>query len=77
VSRLPIVDYQTMEKILISLGFVKTRQKGSHAFFRHKDGRTTTVPQHPGHDLARPLTREILREIEMTIDEFVEILRTI
>jgi predicted RNA binding protein YcfA (HicA-like mRNA interferase family) len=77
VSRLPIVDYQTMEKILSGLGFEKTRQKGSHAFFRHKDGRTTTVPKHHGHDLARPLKREILREIEMTIDEFLEKLRSI
>lgn len=29
-----------------------------------------TVPHHPGRDLARPLVREILREIELTPDEF-------
>ena len=35
---------------------------------------TTTVPNHPGRDLARPLVREILREIELTPDQFQEIL---
>jgi len=63
-----------MEKVLVALGFQITRQKGSHVFFRHPDGRTTAVPSHPGRDLARPLIREILREIELTLDKFQEIL---
>ena len=48
-----------MEKLLFSLGFVRTRKKGSHAFYRHEDGRTTTVPHHKGKVLARPLIRDI------------------
>jgi predicted RNA binding protein YcfA (HicA-like mRNA interferase family) len=64
-----------MEKLLFRLGFVAVRQKGSHVFYRHPDGRTTTVPNHPGRDLARPLLREILREIEMTPEVFVEELK--
>ncbi|MFH1737577.1 MAG: type II toxin-antitoxin system HicA family toxin [bacterium] len=39
---------------------------------RHPDGRTTTVPNHPGRDLARPLLREILCEIELTPEQLVE-----
>ncbi|MCJ7458907.1 MAG: type II toxin-antitoxin system HicA family toxin [candidate division Zixibacteria bacterium] len=70
MSRLPITDFKIMEKLLLSLGFKPVRQKGSHVFFRHPDGRTTTVPNHPGRDLARPLIREILREIEMTAEQF-------
>jgi predicted RNA binding protein YcfA (HicA-like mRNA interferase family) len=54
------------------LGFEVVRQKGSHVFYRHPDGRTTTVPNHPGRDLARPLVREILREIELTPEELVD-----
>jgi predicted RNA binding protein YcfA (HicA-like mRNA interferase family) len=46
------------------------RQKGSHVFYRHADGRTTTLPHHPGNDLARPLIREILREIDCTPERF-------
>ena len=74
MSRLPIVDYRTMGKVLVALGFQLTRQKGSHVFFRHPDGRTTTVPNHKGRDLARPLIREILREIDLNPDQFQEIL---
>jgi len=70
MTRLPTMDFPRMEKILLSLGFQSVRQKGSHVFYRHPDGRTTTVPNHPGRDLARPLTREILREIELTPEQF-------
>ena len=48
----------------------RIRQKGSHVFYRHSDGRVTTVPHHKGRVLARPLIREILREIEITVDEY-------
>lgn len=70
MTRLPTVDFPRMEKVLFSLGFQSVRQKGSHVFYRHPDGRTTTVPNHPGRDLARPLLREILREIELTPEQF-------
>jgi predicted RNA binding protein YcfA (HicA-like mRNA interferase family) len=59
-----------MEAVLLKLGFTVARQRGSHVFFRHPDGRTTTVPNHPGRDLARPITREIIREMELTVEEF-------
>jgi predicted RNA binding protein YcfA (HicA-like mRNA interferase family) len=61
-----------MEKFLTRLGFQVARQKGSHVFYRHPDGRTTTLPHHPGRDLSRPLIREILREIDVTPDQYIE-----
>ncbi len=70
MTRLPVVDFRTMEKMLRRLGFEPVRQKGSHIFYRHPDGRTTTVPSHRGKDLARPLIREILREIELKPEQF-------
>ena len=70
MSKLPIIDAKKMEKLLFRLGFQRIRQKGSHVFYRHPDGRTTTVPHHKGRVLARPLIREILREIEITVDDY-------
>jgi len=75
MTRLPIVDFKAMDKMLRGLGFERVRQKGSHVFYRHPDGRTTTVPDHSGRDLARPLIREILREIEISPDEFNQLLK--
>lgn len=77
MTRLPMVGFPRMEKVLFSLGFQLVRQKGSHVFYRHPDGRTTTVPNHPGRDLARPLIYEILREIELTPEQFQRQLKTI
>jgi predicted RNA binding protein YcfA (HicA-like mRNA interferase family) len=74
LSRLLIIDARKMEKLLFKLGFGRVRQKGSHVFYRHPDGRTTSVPHHPGRDLARPLIKEILREIELSSDEYDEYL---
>ncbi|MBI5328796.1 MAG: type II toxin-antitoxin system HicA family toxin [Deltaproteobacteria bacterium] len=57
MSKLQIIDANRMEKLLLLLGFEKVRQKGSHVFYRHPNGRTTTVPHHKGRVLARPLIR--------------------
>ncbi len=74
MTRLPIVDYKTMDRLLQSLGFAAVRQKGSHVFYRHPDGRTTTVPRHQGRDLARPLVRDILKDIEVAPDEYARLI---
>jgi predicted RNA binding protein YcfA (HicA-like mRNA interferase family) len=70
LTRIPIVDFRKMDRLLASLGFSRIRQHGSHVFYRHPDGRTTTVPDHPGRDLARSLIREILREVDLTSEQF-------
>jgi predicted RNA binding protein YcfA (HicA-like mRNA interferase family) len=76
MSKLPMANFKTMDKILHHLDFAAVRQKGSHVFYRHADGRTTTLPNHGNKDIARPLMREILREISISPDEFVELLET-
>jgi predicted RNA binding protein YcfA (HicA-like mRNA interferase family) len=65
-----------MERLLQRLGFTRVRQKGSHVFYRHADGRTTTVPRHKGRDLAVPLVRAILADIELSPAEFLRVLRS-
>lgn len=77
MTRIPIVNFKTMEKVLLRLGFQPIRQNGSHVFYRHPDGRTTTVPLHPGKDLTRPLIREILREIELIPEQFQDDLKNL
>ncbi|MBU0508752.1 type II toxin-antitoxin system HicA family toxin [bacterium] len=77
MTRLKVVDFATMKRLLARLGFEEVRQRGSHVLFRHPDGRTTTVPDHAGRDLARPLIREILREIEITPDSYHTLLQEV
>jgi len=75
MSRLPIVDSKTLEKILLKLGFTLVRQKGSHAFYRHANGKYTTLPHHPARDLGRSLIRRILKEINLSPEDFTDILK--
>ena len=77
MTQLPVVDFETMDRLLRKLGFELVRQKGSHVFYRHPDGRTTTLPSHASRDLARPLVREILRETEITVEQFRENLESL
>lgn len=63
-----------MIQVLSRMGFVQAHQKGSHVFFKHSDGRATTIPVHKGEDLGRGLIRSILRDIELKPKEFLKIL---
>lgn len=74
MSKLKLIDARRMEKLLLAQGFAKVRQKGSHVFYRHPDGRTTTLPHHKGRLLSRPLLREILRETDISVERYGELL---
>ena len=71
-GKIPVLKPQEVINILVSFGFVKVRQKGSHQQFRHEDGRGTTVPFHKGSDISPSLLRKIASDIGLTIDEFLE-----
>jgi predicted RNA binding protein YcfA (HicA-like mRNA interferase family) len=78
LSKLPVVPFRTMEKVLRAAGFESVRQRGSHVFYRRvSDGRTTTLPNHGKQDIARPLIREILREADITPEQYLELLEKV
>lgn len=61
-------------RYLESLGFAQARQRGSHKFFRHPDGRAATVPDHRGEDLGRGVLAKILRDAQSSPAEFLSYL---
>ena len=69
MSQLKIATSTQMCSLLEQEGFVNVRQRGSHRFYRHSDGRTTVVPVHAS-DLDRTLIRKILKDIDMSVDDF-------
>ena len=75
MSRLILKDAKTIEKLLLMLGFVKKRQKWSHAFYKHIDGRNTVIPFHSNKNIARPLLRKILNEAQIDIDEYNDLIK--
>lgn len=60
-----------MISILKHLGFNPIRQRGSHIFFSHPDGRATVIPYHKGEDISKGLIKNILNDIEMDWEEFI------
>ncbi len=52
------------------LGFEKVRQKGSHARWKHPDGRATTIPIHGKSEIGGWLFHAILDQLGITEEEF-------
>ena len=75
MSRFPLTDARSLERILLKMGFSFIRQKGSHKFYRHPDGRYTTIPFHGCSDLKRSLILDILKQAELSSDEYEKFLR--
>lgn len=57
-------------KLLERIGFEKIYGKGSHVRFKHSDGRITVVPVHGNEDLGRGLLREILKQINVSREDY-------
>jgi predicted RNA binding protein YcfA (HicA-like mRNA interferase family) len=72
--KMPTITARRMVGLLRRQGFVCTRQKGSHMFFAHEDGRTTTLPYHTGTIIGRGLLKKILSQIEISPQEFFDLL---
>jgi predicted RNA binding protein YcfA (HicA-like mRNA interferase family) len=74
MPKFPVLKPEELIRILNILGFKEVRQKGSHKLFKHSDGRITTVPFHKGRDLSPLLLKQILKEINLDIQEFQKFL---
>lgn len=70
LSDLPV---RKVTRTLESIGFDYLRTKGSHAVYRHKDGRVVIIPQHG--TIKRGTLASILRQAGLTTAEFLDLLK--
>lgn len=70
MPKLSPISASKLIKILAKEGFLKVRQKGSHARLEHPDGRKTSVPIHTGESVGVGLLRKILRDVNLTPEQF-------
>ena len=73
MSRLRVTGRQLI-RALQRAGFSVVRIKGSHYFLRHADGRVTVVPAHTGETIGPGLFKQILRDVELSREEFRDLL---
>lgn len=69
----PLPVRQTI-KILEISGFVQIRQKGSHLFMQHPDGRSTIIPIHT-KKIGIGLIKKIMNDSGIQRDEWLELLK--
>ena len=75
MPRAPVVSGRDLIKMMIQIGYEVVRQRGSHVFLRHPDGRTTVIPDHPGEHIDRGLLNKIIRkDLQLSRQDFLDLL---
>jgi predicted RNA binding protein YcfA (HicA-like mRNA interferase family) len=74
-EKLPRVTAAEAIRALEKAGFSLTRQSGSHRIYKNQAGKRVTIPYHPGEILHPKVLRSILRDADLTIEEFKELMR--
>jgi predicted RNA binding protein YcfA (HicA-like mRNA interferase family) len=73
-ERLPRVTAAEVIRVLEKVGFLLVRQSGSHRIFKNTGGRRVTVPFHSGKTLHPKVLKSILKDADLTLDEFKELI---
>lgn len=77
MTKLVLISGIKLCKLLEKLGFEKIYGKGSHIRFKHVDGRRTVVPVHGNEDLGKGLLREILKQINLSKEDYDKLRREV
>lgn len=71
MSKLPLLSWRDVVKVLVKAGFTVARQKGSHLILT-RDEYVVPVPKHK--EIKRGLLVEIIAEAGLTREEFLRLL---
>ena len=75
MPKLPSISGKKAIKAFEKIGYQVVRRKGSHIRLRHKTEKNKlplTIPNHKV--ISKGLLRKLLRDAELTIDEFLKLL---
>lgn len=73
MAKLASIRPKDLARALGKLGFSKHHQVGSHATFKHTDGRRVTIPMH-NRELKKGLLHGILKDADVTVEEIKELI---
>ena len=73
MSKLPLISGKKAIKIFTKIGYRIVRQKGSHIRLHHSQKRPLTIPNHKV--LGRGILRKLLRDAELSVEEFIKLLK--
>jgi predicted RNA binding protein YcfA (HicA-like mRNA interferase family) len=73
MPQLPLISGDQLVKVVKKIGYNRDHTEGSHMILLHPSGRRLSVPQHP--ELGRGLLRALIREIGLSREEFIDLLK--
>jgi predicted RNA binding protein YcfA (HicA-like mRNA interferase family) len=72
-DKLPSLSAADAVRVLEKAGFYLVRQSGSHKIFKNAEGKRATIPFHSGKELHPKILKSILRDADLTVEEFLEL----
>ena len=73
MPQLPVLSGKEIIKVLEQIGYFQKKQRGSHIRMEHDEFRSVTVPNYPM--VSRGLLRKILRDAELSPEEFIKLVK--
>jgi len=73
-QRLPRVTADEIIRVLEKVGFALARQSGSHKIYKSSAGKRATVPYHKGKVLHPKVLVSILKDANLSREEFKSLL---
>ena len=74
-DKLPRINAADAIRVLERAGFFLVRQSGSHKIYKNAAGKRTTVPFHSGKELHPKILKSILRDADMSVERFLELMK--
>ncbi len=75
MTKLRLVPYRDLRKVVEATGFHWVRRDGSHNTFRNSVGHIVVIPDHGSQVIVRPLLRKILRDVGLNVEDYHRILQ--
>lgn len=73
-QKLPRITAEKMIKVVEKRGFFLVRQSGGHKIYRNERGKRITIPYHAGKILHPKVVKSILRDADISVEEFRQML---
>jgi len=73
-DKLPRITAAEVIRALEKAGFFLARQSGKHKIYKNREGRRVTVSYHSGKILHPKVLKSIMRDADLTIEEFKDLL---
>jgi predicted RNA binding protein YcfA (HicA-like mRNA interferase family) len=74
MSRSPRLTGKELIGAIKRAGFQIVRNRGSHHFLRHEDGRSTVIPVHSGETIGPGLLQKVLKDCDLSSEELEKLL---